>query len=93
MSEFQRYYRDAHQNLQEAHKRQGKSYDSKRREVTFQAGDLVMRLHYVLLPVADAIVGNLAPAFKDQVQRRISANMFVVLEPHGTQVHVVIART
>lgn len=88
--EFQRLYQKTRENLKKAYENQARYYNLRRREVTYQPGDLVLRRVRILSSAADAVAGKLAPKFCGPVEviGRRGVNLYEVRDCDSREVHV-----
>lgn len=63
MKKLRTLYDWIEENLEQAYRKQATYYDSKRREVQFQVGDLVLKRQHVLSSAAQNIAAKLSPKF------------------------------
>ncbi|GAB1860686.1 Gypsy retrotransposon integrase-like protein 1 [Camponotus japonicus] len=63
MKKLRTLYNWVDENLEQAYRKQAAYYDVKRRDITFQIGDLVLKRHHVLSSAAQNIAAKLSPKF------------------------------
>lgn len=64
MQQFSKLYRKTQQNLRIAFARQSKYYNLRRRDVTYQSGDRVLKRTHVLSSAVEQIASKLAPKYE-----------------------------
>lgn len=77
VQELQRTHKVVGQRLKDAYKSSAKRYNLRRRPVTFEVGDIVMKRNHVLSDAANYFSAKLAPKFvKCRVRSKVSTNVY-----------------
>ena len=84
----------AAEKSREEHERQAKYYNARRREATFQEGDLVLKRYKVLSSAAQGIVGKLAPPFAGPytIIKVLDSNTYELTDRDGNEVGLIHAK-
>ncbi|KAJ8967981.1 hypothetical protein NQ314_002547 [Rhamnusium bicolor] len=77
VEELQQTYGVVEKRLKEAYKNSANRYNLRRRPVTFNVGDIVMKKNHVLSDAANYFSAKLAPKFvKCKVRSKMSTNVY-----------------